>query len=80
MARWQVIDPIDGGVVFSADTIDRDPSVVHGLRTARAFAIMVARDNTDPMRADNPLRAVRVAPAVIGVSSGGMVFLDPNTA
>ncbi len=60
MTKWQVIDPIDGGVVFDADAIHKDPSVVHGLRTARAFAMMVARDNTDPIRADIPLQAVKV--------------------
>ena len=60
MAQWQVIDPMDGGVVFTADSIHRNPVVRGGLYTARAWAKQVARENSEPEPAE-PLRAVKVA-------------------
>ncbi len=60
MARWQVIDPTDDGVVFSAESIHGHPVVRAGMYTPRAWAILQASANTDP-EAPEPLRAVKVA-------------------
>ena len=56
--RWRVADA-DGGTVFDADTVHRDPAVLGGFYTPRTYAIRLAKENSDPEAP--PLRAVKDA-------------------
>ena len=57
--QWEVVDH-KGAVAFSAESISAEACVRGGLFTARAWALKVARENSDP--ALPQLKAQRVAP------------------